>query len=121
MAKAYVIKKFKPDLLADALEAYRLAVQYSRRNELKWETRGDELRRSDEASRVRSAWDNSSFLADRIVARATDVLLAVVRADRILPGQNPFDIQFFDKSKNRDFVRARKAVDVVVLAFGKPR
>jgi len=121
MPKLYVIKEPRPKLVADAMEAYRLAVQYSRRVELKWETRGAELRKADEFSRVRCAWENSSFLAERVVARATDVLLAVIRADQILPGENPFDVQFFDKSKDRDFLRARKAIDAVVLAFGKPR
>jgi hypothetical protein len=116
--KIYTVRKLNPQLLALAVEAYRLAVQYDRRNELKWETRGAELRKADEFSRVRCAWENSSFLGERIVARASDVLLAIVRADRILPGQNPFDLQFFDKSKDRDFLRARKAVDATVLAFG---
>lgn len=118
MAKPYIVRKPDPELLALAIEAYRLAVQYRRRNILKWEPRDAELRAADEFSRVNCAWENSDYLGEQLVNLTKHSLLAIISADRELP-KTLFktDADAFKKFKNRDFVRALNAFQKVLDAF----
>lgn len=116
--KAYTVRKADPELLALAVEAYRLAVQYRRRNILKWDPRDEELRKADEFSRVRCAWENSDYMGERLEDITKHCLLAIISANRELPKLLlKFDADLFKKSKNRDFVRALNAFQKMLDNF----
>lgn len=118
--KAYVLPEPDAELLATALKAYRLAMQYSRRMYLKWEPRSAELRRKDEFHPTRCAWETDGFRGDQILAAARAALLTVACGSKKLPGVDPADVKMFERCKNRDFVRAGSALnDVYKLARGK--
>lgn len=120
--KAYVLPAPDAELLACALEAYRLAMQYSRRMYLKWQPRSAELRRKDEFHPTRCAWENDDYRGDQIVKAARDAMLTIACGSKKLPGVDPMDIKMFNDCKNRDFVRAASALNTVYrIARGEVR
>ena len=98
-------------LASAAIAAYRLAVEYDVRVRERWASRGAELKRLDGWHRTRVAWENASFRAQRLKERAGDVLCWAVSHRTLVYSRDPFDVDRTFTSRDRDFVRALRALD----------
>lgn len=68
-----------------ALDAYRAAVQYARQIDLKWEPRMEEVRKSDEFSRLHCRWETENYIAEQLARFAGELLRFSATRSRPFP------------------------------------
>lgn len=85
--RAYRLPDVDPSVFAHALEAYRAAVQHSRRVELKWQARSADLKGADEFSRISISHDNETYRAEQMCSWGRDLLTAAARRGTAHPEQ----------------------------------
>lgn len=98
-----------------ALGAYRAAVEHRINVAKKWEPRAEEIRKADEFSRVRVSFENETYVAERLVERASHLFRCAACRRRPMQ-EDRFDAEMFAERVKRGPLR--RLVEQVRVAAG---
>lgn len=108
------------EALESAVKAYRMALEYCLHVEGKWAPRQKELSALDPFHRTRVAYENATFLSERLAREALFVVEAVLNGVAPFPLAK-FNRDLFQRSKDRGFLRALHAFkEAFQIAGGVP-
>jgi len=104
-ARKYKLPPVDDRAFALALDAYRAAVEHSRRVQLKWEPQHRALSKADEFSGIRCRHETEVYRSDKLCEWAGDMLRACARRARTFPERVYSGPGLFDRRSNAE-VRA---------------